>query len=137
MAQGNNPTDAIIKAGYNVKNRKTASTLAVEVGRSKKVQDLIQRAGISDEVASKAVAHAMTDSVKPYYNSRTGELIDTWPDHLIRLKAVELFWKATGVLGNDRADRPQLPPSIKVQFIKVSDNTKDTVIKTIRPRLEK
>ncbi len=131
LSKGMDGGEAIIKAGYNVKNKRSAISLASETIRSPAVSKLLDNVGITEVQVMDKLKGAL-EAQKPIV-SKDGDIVREYPDWLIQLKSSELLLKLMGYLRTNEVQKPSLPPDIKVQFIKVNTNGDSKVIKTIKP----
>ena len=129
ISRGLSKTDAVLQAGYNPKNRRNAGIIAYHAYNSKGVQKLLIKRGLDDE----SISQAMIDALKATKIENFNKEDILTADHYIRLKVVELWLKVQGIIGSpiNSESRVNTPPNIKIQFVKIANNEKPKVIKTI------
>jgi hypothetical protein len=104
-----NATEAVIKAGYDCKDRETASAIGYENLRKLHYEDFLEEAGITDDLLQKKIIEGLNsnkvisarvilkkgqtaEEIKQEANSRTDDFVEV-PDNLTRHKYLETALK--------------------------------------------
>lgn len=125
IAKGLSVPDAVQQA-YNVKTRHAASVIGSENMRKPTIRRLLAEQGLKEESILKTLNETM-EATRPVVVKN--ELQD-YPDYHVRLRTAELCLKLLGHLDSPEK-AAQLPPSIKIQFVKISSNGEKRILKTI------